>query len=463
MTPLAAPLLAFALSVAATLAIASHLLSLARLPSYATWTGVATLERKLELYREFAAAGPVDLLLYGDSCTDHGVSAELLTQELSRYYGRPYRVFNFSTGAGGNRTFPLVYRLLRSVAKPKRIAYFYNGGRRRGLNEEERLKPEYILQHAPVGKAIRDETRLRAEAFAWRQPLLKHASAARDALFHFDFVNWRQTHLEIYRINSYGDTMSLLFEHDHARLEEERRVRARLFDGLMSQCPPADASCATALLGEADWAGLAEVAKLSAQDGAEIVLMRHDSALGYLSTPDDPEYRAGLEALTAAARTALGNVPVLGHPGFVPHRYEIADAMHLNRTGALRLTHRFAALLAGRPAPAEPAAAAYCAFTKRDLETYGPYAAMVMKPAGRWATLHVRLHTGRLTQRIDWQNPPRIVLERADCTDADAMPVRDGADDALTARFPDLPERAEAQIIRLPGYNIPLRAAWWTD
>ncbi len=128
MPPLAAPLIAFFLSVLATLAAANAGLSLARLPSYATWTGVATLERKLELYREFAAAGPVDLLLFGDSCPDHGVSAELLTQDLSRYYGRPYRVFNFSTGAGGNRTFPLVYRLLRTVANPKQIAYRTRAG-----------------------------------------------------------------------------------------------------------------------------------------------------------------------------------------------------------------------------------------------------------------------------------------------------------------------------------------------
>ncbi|MCC6537172.1 MAG: hypothetical protein IT162_06455 [Bryobacterales bacterium] len=462
MTPLAAPLLVFAASVLAALAFSNHLLSRAQLPSYATWTGVATLERKLELYREFAAAGPVDLLLYGDSCTDHGVSAELLTQELSRVHARPYRVFNFSTGAGGNRTFPLVYRLLRTVARPRRIAYLYTGGRSEGV-EDHPLKPEYILQRAPAGRAIPHELWLPADAWFWRQPLLRQATAARDGFFHFGLANWPQTHVDVYAMNRHGDTVSYLFEHDFERLEQERRVRARIFDGVAAQCPePGSAACVERVLGGIDRAKLQEVAALAADDGAGLVLLRHDSALGYLVR--EPEYRAGLETLWAAVRASLGNVPLLGHPDFVPRPYEIADAMHLNRIGAGRLTRRFAALLAAQPPPDDPPELAYCAFNRRTQETFGPYAGMVVKPAGSWTTLHLRLHTHPRGQHIDWRNPPPVVLERADGEALTATPERDGADDdACKLRFPGLPARAEAQIVRLPGYNIPLRAAWWTE
>src|SRR5437763_1849955 len=68
------------------------------LPEYATWTGIPTLERKLQILRQFAKEGPVDAMLIGASVADHGISAALLSQELSVAYGRPFRVFNFSTG-----------------------------------------------------------------------------------------------------------------------------------------------------------------------------------------------------------------------------------------------------------------------------------------------------------------------------------------------------------------------------
>ncbi len=211
---------------------------------------------------------------------------------------------------------------------------------------------------------------------------INQASAARDVLFYFGLTNWPQTHLESYRINNYGDTLSYLFEHDRVRLEEDRRIRSRAFHGVAGECPAGSASYTEILLSEIDRAKLAEVSALAARDGARIILMRHDSSLGSLAA-SEPEYRAGLEALVSAVREALGNVTVLAPAGFVPQPYEIADAMHLNRGGAERLTHRLAALLAARPAPAEPPAAAYRDFTKRDFNDYGPFAGMVVKPAGK--------------------------------------------------------------------------------
>lgn len=93
------------------------------LPNYATWAGVATLEEKLRLYRTFVQQGPVDLVLFGSSIVDHGISAEVLSRDLSVYSGKKYQVFNFSTG------------------KPRALLYLYPGGR----GTDETMTPNRVL------------------------------------------------------------------------------------------------------------------------------------------------------------------------------------------------------------------------------------------------------------------------------------------------------------------------------
>jgi hypothetical protein len=53
----------------------------------------------------------------------------VLSRDLSVYSGKKYRVFNFSISAGDHKTFPLAYRLLRTIAKPRALLYLYPGGR----------------------------------------------------------------------------------------------------------------------------------------------------------------------------------------------------------------------------------------------------------------------------------------------------------------------------------------------
>src|SRR5579864_2625095 len=58
----------------------------AALPNYASWTGVEPLERKLGLLREFARQGQVDALILSSSVGDFGISAEVLSRDLSAAY-----------------------------------------------------------------------------------------------------------------------------------------------------------------------------------------------------------------------------------------------------------------------------------------------------------------------------------------------------------------------------------------
>src|SRR5260221_3100004 len=56
-------------------------------PEYGKWSGVLEVERKIRLLREFAREGPVDALILSSSMGDLGISAQVLTQEMSALLG----------------------------------------------------------------------------------------------------------------------------------------------------------------------------------------------------------------------------------------------------------------------------------------------------------------------------------------------------------------------------------------
>src|SRR6185436_15592920 len=90
------------------------------------------LEQKLRLLATFASEGPVDAVVVGSSVADYGFSAERFGQAMSARLGREYRAFNFSTGAAEASTFPKLYRLIRTVARPRTLIVVSPPGIKRG-------------------------------------------------------------------------------------------------------------------------------------------------------------------------------------------------------------------------------------------------------------------------------------------------------------------------------------------
>src|SRR5258708_32118235 len=68
------------------------------MPEYGTWMGVIEVERKVRLLRDFAHEGEADALILSSSTGDLGLSAEVLTRELSPPSPRTFRVFTFCIG-----------------------------------------------------------------------------------------------------------------------------------------------------------------------------------------------------------------------------------------------------------------------------------------------------------------------------------------------------------------------------
>src|SRR5215212_2354379 len=91
------------------------------LPEYGTWTGIRPLEEKLHKLERYAEDGPVDAVVVGSSIPDFGISARVLSEQMTGYTGSPYRAFNFSSGGSEVVTLPKLYRLLRTVAKPRTL------------------------------------------------------------------------------------------------------------------------------------------------------------------------------------------------------------------------------------------------------------------------------------------------------------------------------------------------------
>ncbi len=415
----------------------------------------------------FAQQGSADLVLFGSSLVDHGVSAEALSQDLSAYYGRPFRVFNFSTGGGDHKTFPLIYRLMRTIAKPKGLLYLYPGSQ----GTSERIvprTPEYIMFKAPVGEALWQQQLVDFSAALWRQPLVAKASAARDLFLYGELVNRPKSHLDSYRISESGDTISYFFNQHKLNPTNTLKGQRDLIEGA-ARCakPEDDKDCWQAFLSHKDRDALEEVRAMAAVDGTAITVMRHDRALGY-ALADAQYLRAVKLALTVLGK-ALGTSRVLFQDGFVPRSYEYADDQHLNRYGAIRLTHRIAAAFTGR----EPVPETDCPFLQFETlsdPTVNPLSAAVMKPAGTATTLHVRIMQ-------NWQYSPLLpnypvllsLLSPEGATiEATAAVQPDGS---MTATYSNLPETCQVYIVRIQAkvqenrrpYMVPLTAEWWRN
>jgi hypothetical protein len=205
--------------------LANFAIANARLPRYASWTGIRTLEDKLDILTQFARQGPVDAVLLGSSIVDFGVSAEALSDEVSRQSGKSYRAFNFSTGAATLRTFPLLYRLVRTTTKPKVLFLIIPAEPDRG-DVLSPKSPEAIMLQSPIASSLYNPLRLAISKEIWTLPVVRFASPLRDLTLHGNYNNRVATHADLYQLSAHGDTLSFTVNTDREGLlksSEERR------------------------------------------------------------------------------------------------------------------------------------------------------------------------------------------------------------------------------------------------
>lgn len=177
------------------------------LPDYGTWTGVIPLEQKLRLLEDFARGGPVDALVLSSSLGDHGLSAAALSEELGRSRGQAWRAFNFSSGGADIPSSLLLYRLARTVARPRLVMVVTPADRSIGDAPNPR-GPESVLAQAPVAAVVRHPPALLVARWFWSSPLVRAAAPLRDYALHGRFADAPASHSDFYPLAEHGDTLN---------------------------------------------------------------------------------------------------------------------------------------------------------------------------------------------------------------------------------------------------------------
>ena len=127
--------------------------------------------------------------MLGSSISDFGIDAELLSERMTAANGTPYRVFNFSTGGTEPVTFPTLYRLARTVSKPRTLllAVPYEIKRSDAIEVES---PDHTLRRAPIGTAITHPWLFPLEKRFFDIPLVRYAAPLRDRLVFGGTSTW---------------------------------------------------------------------------------------------------------------------------------------------------------------------------------------------------------------------------------------------------------------------------------
>ncbi|HEX3096207.1 MAG TPA: hypothetical protein VHQ02_00735, partial [Usitatibacter sp.] len=355
MPPPARSVVCFTASFAAVVAAIWLGLAAVDAPDPGSWTGIHPLERKLRELRSFAQAGPVDALVMGSSIADYGFSAELFSRLMSRHLGREYRAYNFAIGGTEPRTLPKLYRLARTVARPRRV--FVMAPPERPIGAEIRApSPDFALAHAPVGEVIGHPWLLEASRLAWSTPVLRSATALREVgIFGRVGLLAESLGADAFAMDAWGDKVSYFVPWAPAALPVLRdRARAAIapFPEAGPDTPAKLARMLSHYFSPPDAAAIQELRELVRRDGGELHLVAHAPAASLWQGPaSDPvfararadffhAFAAGLGASfhDAAARVS---VPVSA----------LSDNLHLNRYGAEIFTRAVFAAITGGPVP----------------------------------------------------------------------------------------------------------------
>jgi len=320
------------------------------LPEYGTWTGIVPLEHKLRLLRDFASRGPVDALIVGSSISDHGVSAAVLSKDLSAAYGKPLRVFNLSTGGAEINTFPILYRLARAVAKPRQIwIVFPVEQRNRDDYDLNPNGPNYFVLHAPAGAALRHPLLLSLSFRLFQVPVVRNAAALRDLGIYRKFFNLRASLMDVYDEDAFGDTRGFLSYSSTEPLSKYAALRRETVLSLANRyaAAPDEGARTDIYFSRGGLHAIAEVRAMAARDRCSIRIFAHDTAAGFAT--QDSAYHAASELYFKLLSERFGAPLIDIRASFRLAGYKFADMIHLNSNGADEISALMAARLANRP------------------------------------------------------------------------------------------------------------------
>ena len=441
------------------------------LPEYGTWTGIPTLQHKFSLLREFASQGPVDAVVLGSSVADHGVSAEVLSRDLSQAYGRPFRVFNFSTGAGDLRAFPLIYKIVRAVAKPKQLWISFPAQQNTG---EELIPqtPEYTLVHAPVGTALRYPWLIPASFQLYQLPLVRDARALSDWVIYRRFVNRPVSLLDVYDVSSFGDTRSFLLYPGTEALDKYIQDRRDLVVALGSQYAQAsdEDNKNKVYFSRNTLAAIDELRAMAAADDCPITLLAHDTSAGFAA--QDGEYLVASKVFLKALGERFGArvIDVLASFRLADHNF--ADSSHLNYMGADEISSMMAARIANRPLPPNPNYA-FPSNLRRGLprKDIPPYSALVLRREfDPGAALQLQYVQSKGVAPVPSGTRVGVVAMLPDNSTV-TVPARVVTRGRVVADTSALPAQSNGQVLLLQltaaggkwggGMNIPLASYRW--
>lgn len=468
-------LVPFLVGAAAFAFILNSVVAAQHLPEYGSWTGIRPLEGKLQKLDRFASHGRVDALVLGSSISDFGFSAKLLSEQMTAATGKPYRVFNLSTGAAELATMPTLYRLARTVAKPRTLLITVPEEIKRP-NVISPLSPDYILRKAPIGTAIAHPWLFPFEKWFFDIPLVHYGAPFRDRLVFGRYVHLASQGSDDYAMDDFGDSVSLSYQTSRADLSALRVSHDTMLVPLTQHRMSTWSQHAKLeyYFNDLDIDAMAQLRKLTAADGCQIVIIAHEVASDYYPAPiTDPAYvRLHHQFFTILANQLHARLIVAGE-SFKAQQYMIMDSVHLNAYGADAFTRLIAAALT--PSIAKPASQPVVKFptlpdTPSSDVTLGNFAALVEAPKQKGA-LTLRLQILR-NQAI----PPlpdvslRVMLRLPDNTDISA-PARLTSATTIEATFAALPPGPNQMFLvrivyeaggRLAAQNQPVAAYTWS-
>jgi hypothetical protein len=445
------------------------------LPEYASWTGIRPLEEKLQKLSRFSSHGRVDALVLGSSISDFGISAKLLSEQMTAATGTQYRVFNLSTGGAELVTTPTLYRMARTVSKPRTLLLAVPEEIKRS-DTSGPTSPDYTLRRAPIGTAIAHPWLFPLEKRFFDIPLVRYGAPLRDRLVFGRFAHLPAQGSDLYWMDDFGDSVSFSYQTSRAALRYLRAAHDTMVVPLTrhQMSTWSQRSKLKHYFNDLDIEAMAQLRKLTAADGCQIVIIAHDVASDFYPAPlTDPAYVRARRQFFAILADELHAKLVDEVEKFRAQQYMVMDDVHLNQYGTEAFTRLVAAALThsarrpvSRPVVEYP--------TLPDMPssdiTVSGFSALIEAPKRKGAlSLRLRILRNQAIPPLP-HVPLQVMLRLPNDTDVTA-PARLTSATSVEATFAALPigpnQMFLARIVyeaggRLVAHNQPIAAYTWS-
>lgn len=444
------------------------------LPEYASWTGIRPLEEKLQKLDRFSSHGRVDALILGSSISDFGINAKLLSERITAATGKQYRAFNFSTGGTELSTLPTLYRMARTVSKPRTLLVTVPYEIKRS-DITSPASPDYTLQRAPIGTAIAHPWLFPLEKRFFDIPLVRYGAPLRDRVVFGRFAHLPTQGSDLYWMDDFGDTVSFSYQTSKADMSDLRALRAAVVPLTQHQMSTwSQRAKLQYFFSDVDIDAMQQLRALTAGDACQIVIVGHDDASDYYPAPlTNPAYvRARRQFLAVLANQFHAKlVDEIGK--FKAQQYMITDTVHLNQYGADAFTRLVAAALthsAEKPVSGQVVEYPPLPEMPSTDPTISGFSALIEAPKRKGAlTLRLRILRNPAIPPLP-DIPLQVMLRLPDNTDVKA-PARLTSSTSVEATFAALPRGPNklflARIVyeaggRLVAHNQPIADYTWS-